>query len=245
MADKATENQGNDDSRNLAGFGQLSENDFLDVESADTEKKDPNEEKKDPADEEKKVDSLENKDEDKGDKKDEAPAPNADKKDDKADPEEEGFKTEGATLEDKVEEEAKWVDVAKDFGFELKEDTYESFIEAKNEFIENTKKTAVEEAKLKSFKDEIAELPAESQLLIIGLKNGLTQEQIEAPFKMISEYKALSDADLVAKDLELQGFTPDVVANEIEKMTENDKIEVDAKRLRTILDQNETKLVAV
>ncbi len=249
MAETAKQNQGNDGSSSLAGFAALSEKDFMDIESsdkkeetieavktADEEKKEDNpdpaekkveEEKKAPVDAEKKEAPVDKKEEKKEEEK-----------------EEEGFKTEGSTLENKEDEEAKWVDIAKEIGFELKEDTYEAFAAEQKTFIENIKKTAVEDAKLKSFKDEIAELPAESQLLIIGLRQGLTPEQIDAPFKMIREYKALSDADLVAKDLELQGFTPDVVANEIEKMTENDKIEVEAKRLRTVLDQSETGLTA-
>jgi len=232
MSDNKTEqNPGDEAPSGVAGFGALSEQDFIEFGDDKKEQSTPvDETKKD--EEEQKADEPEKVDPKKEEKKVEAAA--ADKKEDTDPaPEDDGFKTpDGSKIEGDDEAEANWQGIAKDFGFEIKEDTYEAFMQGKEAFIEGLKTESVKDIKVKALREEIAELPAESQLLILGLKSGLTREQIEAPFKLVQEYKALSDADLVAKDLQLKEFTDDVVANEIEKLTESGKLEIEAKKLR-------------
>ncbi len=141
MADTAeNKNPGDENPSGIAGFGALSENDFMDIESVDNKEQVKAEDKNPPAEKkEDKTDPAEKKEEVKiEEKKPAAEEKVVDKKDEKMEEEEEaGFKTEGATLTNKEEEEAKWSDIAKEIGFELKEDSYESFVEGQKLFIEN------------------------------------------------------------------------------------------------------------
>jgi len=241
MAETAEQNPNTDTAGPLVGFADLSEEDFIDLSSEEkketvieeAEKKEPvaevEEEVKEEVEEKVKEEV----------KEEEKP------KLGEGEEEEEGFKNPDEVEEGSKEAEdveANWKGIAKDVGFEIEDDSYEAFIEGKKAFIENVKTESLKDIQIKGFKEQIAELDPESQLLVLGLREGLTRDQIEAPFKEIASFKALSDVDLVAKDLELQGMPEDVIENEIEKMAENDKIEVEAKRLRIILDNNEKNL---
>jgi hypothetical protein len=243
MSTTATETQSNDGT-SLAGFAGLSDSDFMEIGTqAEIKTETPAATTQTTPAAEKPENLSEKKEEaPKAEGKVEATAPKLGEEGETKKTEEEGFKLPGEVTT-KQEVEAKWADIAKEVGFEINEDTFEAFVSGQKEFIENTKKTAKEEVKEVSFKEQIAELPAESQLLMIGLRQGLTREEIEKPFKMISEFKALSDADLVAKDFELKGYPEDLIAHKIEQLTTDDKLELAAKELRLILDQNEKGLM--
>jgi hypothetical protein len=237
MSEEATNNPSDNNSSSLAGFASLSENDFFEItpEAKEVVKEEKvttetvTTEPKSVLEEEKKSDLTDTKTETSKTEEDIFKLPG-----------EEGSKP---NLETSSDEEMKWVDVAKEIGFELKEDSFDAFQKAKNEFIENIKNESKKEVEVKSFKEQIAELPAETQLLVLGLKNGLTEEEIHKPFKMIADFKALSDADLVAKDFELQKYPQDLIDHKIEELTENGKLELKAKELRLILDKNEEVLL--
>jgi len=240
MAEQATiETKSNDTPSGLAGFAGLSENDIIDFgtqSKSTTETPTAKTEGSEQPPVEEKTETVTIPGEDKP-KTDDKP-----KEGEKPAEEEDVFQI-PASESDELEEELKWVDLAKESGFEIKEDTFEAYKEAQKSYIELQKQEALKTYQDVDFKKHIETLPPESQLLIIGLKSGLTQDQIEAPFKQIAFYKGLEDADLVAEDLKLKGFEDDVINNKIEKLTEDGKLEIEAKELRTILDINENNLL--
>lgn len=145
----------------------------------------------------------------------------------KGEPVEEGFKGEGATPAG--DEESTWIDVAKELGYpELKDNSFDAFKEAQKLHLEQVKK----EIDNKDFEKHIADLPAKEQLIVRGIKSGLTIEQIEKPIKTLDGLIALTNTDLVAADLKARGLDEDVVQFKIDKLVEEEKLDIAAKAIR-------------
>lgn len=257
-------NTGVDPKVSLSGLEALSETDVIDSIFSDAPEKEendndgtdaPNNEQNEnlhdiqdleiPGDK-----SSEKKEEDKkaGDEKvDNKEVDKKDKKEDVVNDDEDELEIPGEEKKPEIkageEEESSWVAVAKDLGYELKEDSYESF-----KTVLESEKTKIREEVLAEYKtkekDEvIKELPLEAQMVVLGLQSGLTLEQINKPFQQIDDLLALSDVDLIAKDLELQDMSPELVEKKLLLMQEKDgEIEIEAFQIRKFLNDSKNQL---
>ncbi len=142
------------------------------------------------------------------------------------------------------EVESTWKDLAKPLGIELKEDTFESYTEAVKNTIEaakaEAKELAMADAK-KSVEESLAKTP-ESKMFLDFLNNKGTYEDYVKPTQEIEKLQALSDSELVAKDLELRGWESDKIDRHIEDRIESGKLDLDAYELRKILDTNKKNI---
>jgi len=133
-------------------------------------------------------------------------------------------------IEGEVSTEAEkdgWIELAKEIGFELPEDKEELFKEKLDEHYKG------------KYEAQLGKYAPEAQQLIEFLNNGGTLESFREPLKPVNELKALSDVDLITKDLELRKWPEDKIVKEITRMTENDEIETSAFKLRESLDRIE------
>lgn len=146
----------------------------------------------------------------------------------------------------KEEIESTWKDLAKtNFGVEIKEDTYEAYDAAVKETIAAEKARAKEEAMAdvkKQFEETVAKAP-ESKLYLDFINNGGTHDEWMNPTREIQKLKALSDSELVAKDLELQGWSEENIEIELEEQVEKNRLKKNADALRLVLDTNEANIV--
>lgn len=149
---------------------------------------------------------------------------------------EKGFSTPGT----ETSEDGSWVDVAKAMGFEIKEDTFDAFKQAQEQY----KETIKQEVEQKKFEEMVLDLPAKEQIIVRGLKAGLTMEQIEAPRKKIAELVGMSDADLLAADLTARGLKEDAIEYQISKLVETDKLELEVAPLRALLKTRQESMDA-
>lgn len=135
---------------------------------------------------------------------------------------------------DGKQESKVWQETAKDlFGKEVQEDSYEAFVEAAKSAIQE----AEERGKMSTIQSELSKLPPEAQADFLLLQAGYTREQINEPTKEIDVALAMSDIDLVKYDLELKGYTPEMVEKEIEKLTEDGLVDHEANKHRLFLKQ--------
>lgn len=228
------------------GFANLSEDEVINIYFPEKgeekkEKKEENlEEKQDDNKSPEIKDSAKETEIDKGDEKGEEPKKEDDEGNKLGEEEigEDGFKNPGEKEEKGADSESSWVNVAKEIGIELKEDSFDAFKTAQKEFIENQIKEKEVALKQSKFEDEISSLPLKEQVVMRGVKQGLTLEQINKPYDDIKELKSMSDADLVAKDFELMGYPQDLIEHKITKLTEDGELEISAKEIRLILDKN-------
>lgn len=131
-----------------------------------------------------------------------------------------------------ISDENLWVDTAKSiFGIEAPENSYEGFI--------NAAQAAIEQAELRgketTIEKELASLPVEAQVDFLLLREGYTREQINEPTKDIDTLLAMSNIDLVKRDLELQGMSEGLIEKEIELLTEKGIIDHEAEKLKLVL----------
>lgn len=142
------------------------------------------------------------------------------------------------------EAESSWKELAKPLGIELAEDTYEAYTTAVNNTIEAKVATAKELAMVdaqKAVEEKFAKTPEAKQLLEFLNNNGTFEEYIK-PTAEIEKLQALSDSELVAKDLELRGWDSDKIDSYIEDRIEKGKLDLDAYELRKILDTNKANI---
>lgn len=139
----------------------------------------------------------------------------------------------------KLEADQSWMALAKVRGVEITEDSFEAYNKALDEkFVADTT-LKVEEAKKEARELELSKLPVEAVVIIEGVKEGFSIEEILEPKREIQKLKALSDADLIAKDCELKGWPQNIIDKHIADLTEADKLDVTAQPLRDILNANE------
>lgn len=145
----------------------------------------------------------------------------------------------------KEETESTWKSLAKEsLGIELENDTFEGYNEAVNKTIEakvsTAKELAMAEAK-KAVEDMFAKTP-EAKMALDFLNNKGTLEEYVKPVAEIEKLQALTDAELVSKDLELRGWDADKIEMYIEDRIEKGKLDLDAYELRKILDTNKANI---
>lgn len=127
-----------------------------------------------------------------------------------------------------------WAEKAKEvFGVELQEDSIDAFVNTTKEQL----LAAEERGKQTTIEKELATLSPEAQMDFILLREGLTREEINAPTKEIDSILALSNVDIVRKDLELRGLSEELIEKEIEILTEKDVIDHEAEKLKVVLHQ--------
>lgn len=135
-----------------------------------------------------------------------------------------------------------WVDLGKELGFEVKEDSFDVFKKSYEEFKENEKKELEKSIVSKKKDDLLLAYDAEAQLIIKGLDAGLTLEQIQKPFAKIDQYLSMGDADLIAEDLRLQGWPEDKIEKKILDLTETEKLELHAFEIRKSLEDSKKEI---
>lgn len=143
--------------------------------------------------------------------------------------------------------ESTWKELAKtSLDVELAEDTYEAYTEAVKKAIEtktnSAKELAMEEA-MKIVEEKLAKTP-EAKMMLDFLNNKGTYDDFVRPTQEIEKLQALSDSELVAKDLELRGWEQDKIDAYIEDRIEKGKLDLDAYELRKILDTNKANITA-
>ena len=125
-----------------------------------------------------------------------------------------------------------WQETAKDiFGVEVAEDSYEAFVEASKQAIQ----LAEERGRQSTIQSELAKLPVEAQVNFTLLQAGYTQEQIDSPTKPIDEALGMSNIDLVKYNMELEGYSADLIEKEIEILTEKGLVDHEAEKHRLFL----------
>lgn len=152
--------------------------------------------------------------------------------------------TKAAELELKLDEPVQnkniWIETAKEtLGIDLQEDSPEAFKLS----VKNAIEAAKEEGKKTTLDQELASLNPEAAVDFILLREGLTRDEINAPVKELEDLLALSNIDLVRKDLELQYKDLDehkrneLIEKEIEILTEKELIDHEAEKLKVVLNQ--------
>lgn len=135
-----------------------------------------------------------------------------------------------------------WTDLAKELGFEIKEDNFEEFKKSYDIFRETEKAELEKEYKVKGKEDLLVSFDPEAQFIIKALDAGLTMDQIQKPFAEIDKFLSLSDADLVAQDLRLQGWPEDKIEAKVLDLTETGKLELNAFEIRKILEDSKKEI---
>ena len=133
-----------------------------------------------------------------------------------------------------LEPESKvWQETAKDlFGVEVAEDTHEAFVAAAKQAIQ----LAEEKGKQATIDSELAKLPVEAQVDFLLLQAGYTREEINEPTKEIDTALAMANIDLVKYDMELKGYSPEMIEREIEELTAKGLIDHEAEKHRLFLN---------
>jgi hypothetical protein len=139
------------------------------------------------------------------------------------------------------ESEKVWIETARElFGREVETDSYEAFAEAAKVAISE----AEERGKSTTLDKELARLAPEAQTDFLLLRAGYTRDEINAPTKEIDSLMELSDLDLIKKDLEMRGFSNELVERELELLTEKELVEHEAGKLKLILQQARESTIA-
>lgn len=139
-------------------------------------------------------------------------------------------------------EDGTFLALAKAQGIDLTEDSFEAY----NKAVEQKYVSQIEEAKKVTEDVLLEKYSPEARATIDLLNSGLSLEQIYAPLQEINQLKQLDDVSLVRKALE-EATMPDgskmwdveTIEAQLEKLTENGKIETEAKAVRRLLEAEE------
>lgn len=117
-----------------------------------------------------------------------------------------------------------WKPLAKDLGFEIEADDEAEF------------KAKLDDHYKAKYEINLGKYKPETQVLLEYVEAGGTIEQLLEPLKPLLDLKALSDTELVYKDLELRKYTPELIEKEITRLTEADELDLTAHKLRETVD---------
>lgn len=126
------------------------------------------------------------------------------------------------------EDKYDFISLGKESGFEVKEDNLKAFKEAQNEFVEAQKKESWSGNLLKELEKE----PAEVQEAYLLAKSGQSVKAIETTLQNFDYHLSLSNFDLAKAELESNDLAPEVVEAQLEKLTEEGRIDVFAQKIR-------------
>lgn len=137
-------------------------------------------------------------------------------------------------------EEGDWIEYAKSKGLEIKDNTVDAFLEAK----ENDYAAKIAEVDNKKMEDYFGDLDPKLRMKIELQKTGMSLSDIDAPLNNIAKFKALSDVELYREDLvtRYSNATQEWIDSEMEKAVESGQITHDATRLRLDLDNWEKEV---
>lgn len=115
-----------------------------------------------------------------------------------------------------------WSELAKEIGFEIKEDKFEEFKQNLDDYYK------------KKFEPNLGKYNAETQALFEFLEAGGTVEQYVKPTETFDRLLSLEDKALVAADLKARGeaWTDDKVTRELQRLEEADQLDLYATHLR-------------
>lgn len=136
-----------------------------------------------------------------------------------------------------------WKALAKVRGIEIPEDSFEAYDKGLNEAFSVEKAAIAAAAKKEGYDLKFDEFPVDAVMIIEGVKSGKTVEQILAPIKELEKLEVLSNAELIAEDLRLQGWEQEAIDKHIADLTEKDRIIVEAQPLRVFI-KNQKEIIA-
>ncbi len=137
-----------------------------------------------------------------------------------------------------LETDQSWINLAKVQNVDITEDSFDAYNRATMAKFEADKTAAIEAVRQEKFDLELNKLPVEAVAIIEGLKEGYTVEDIFAPIKQIDALLSLSNEELVAEDLRLQEWSPELIEKKIADLIETDKLDLEAQPLRVLLNNN-------
>lgn len=141
-----------------------------------------------------------------------------------------------------LEKDQSWTALAKVRGIELAENTFEAYDKAISEDFQKKELTIKESAKLEAKTELLAEKPAEVMAIIEGIEAGFTIDELLEPKRNIEKLEALSDAELIAEDRRLLGWSQELIDKEIAHLTEKETLDITAQPLRDMLKANKDTL---
>lgn len=149
------------------------------------------------------------------------------------------FKIEPPVVTNAEEQEVTttWKDTAKDLvGKDIELDDYDALKNAVAARITEERQAGIEEGKKLATKVEASALPEPARDLFEFLSvPGNTLEMFLNPLTEIDQYLALDNEQLVRKDLELKNLKPDIIDKKIEKLREDDALDLTGEELRQTL----------
>ncbi len=128
-----------------------------------------------------------------------------------------------------------WKDVAKEWEIELETDTIEAFKEKLDDHYKS------------KYEINLGKYKPETQAVIEFIEAGGDIKELHEPLKAFHDLKALPDAELVYRDLELRKWTLDLIEKEITRQTEANELDLNAHKIRetidTIISTEEQKMI--
>lgn len=146
------------------------------------------------------------------------------------DPESLQFSVPGEEGEEVGTEGNGWSQLSKEIGFEVENDDFDTF------------KAGLDEHYKNKYEVDLGKYEPEAQRLIQFLNAGGKTDAFVEPLKPIKDLQALSDIDLIEKDLELRNMSPELIEKEINKLTEDDQVGTTAFKLREKLNTLESQI---
>lgn len=139
--------------------------------------------------------------------------------------------------------ESLWLDVAKEAGISLPENSKEAFVNALKERDQASLDAVKEQARVDFETQFVASLPEDIKGLYEYTKMGGDAQNYKGSFEQINTLKNLTNIELVEADLAArQGWTEEMVQTELNIQMEKGFIDHEAAKLRVILDGNEQNI---
>lgn len=161
-----------------------------------------------------------------------------------------GYAAEITTLELKPEdvdnvpesfEDGDWRGVGNDLKLVVKDNSFESFLEAHKE--NYVPKAEYEKAAKLSREDVLSKFKPEIAAAIELVDLGVPQDLIFEPTKQIDGYLALEDSELVRADLKARDYTDEMIDTKMESMVEAGKVKAEADIIRLELGKQKQQVL--
>jgi hypothetical protein len=141
--------------------------------------------------------------------------------------------------------ESSWVDLGKDLGIELKENTFESYKEA----VDKIKAEAKEAGKAEAARIELEKFNPEAQKVIEFLNSNpeASIQDFINPLQRIDQALTMDDESLLRADFEAKGWDQDKIDERLGFLSENGHLENEAyglrKEIENVRAQTEVQLI--
>lgn len=157
-----------------------------------------------------------------------------------------------STEESEEETSSTWKDIGEDLGLDIKGEDYGDFQEAYKNKIKAAEKAAYEKAKseIQESPDAILdEIDSQTRELIRLAKGGADIASLMSPVNEVDKYLALDNETLIKEDLSGREsspgtplYTEEQIEAKLEKMQENDLVELEADKIREDLYAHKQQL---